>query len=946
MASRNWQRLMKAYWQTSPTRRVPRRTRIILSIEQLESRLTPSTLTVNSLLDTVSPSTGSSQVTLRDAVLASENHTTDNLGDTGTGDDTIVFSPGLAAQNAGAGQGVIALSLGGDGNNGGSDANGPSALLITDILTIVGPTGASGIAIARASSVSVLRLFETTTGGRLTLQNLTLTGGTAHFVGPGNAGLGGGVFNAGTTTLTNCSLSGNSSDEAGGGISTTGTLTISGSILSANSAINGGGCIFAAQGKVTISNSTLSGNSTGGGGSIESGGLLVVSNSVFSKNQGGAINNLGGMMISDSTFSGNFARAAGAVYTQDTQTSVISDSTFSGNSATFYGGGAIQNYGGLAVNNCTFSANTARGDISNLGGGAIDNMAALAVSNSTFSANSCEGLGGGIDNDGTLTVSDSTLSANRAYSPNPGGGGGSGGGGIYNFTTATLSGDIIDGNFNDLSPASVPDDIAGEKNIDTINSTNNLIGVGGADGLMDGQNGNQVGVSLSDVGLAPLENYGGPTQTFALLPGSFAIAKGLTETTATVDQRGAARPIRSASDVGAFQDEGYTLTPTNTPQSANLNTAFAQPLLVTLSENFANDPLPGATILFTGPTSGPSAALSSPSATDDNGQASVTATANNTPGGPYTVTTTDAGTDMATFDLTNTNPEPTLTSINPSQAAASSPDTTITLTGTGFVNGSTADFNGTPIATTFVSATQLTAVVPAADLTTAGMDSMTVVTAGPGGGTSDLLIFNVTSPPAVQLPPAVSVAFGPAGEVLELVNSAGFLTQVVNGVAQPLGNGGVRYASIAYGPNGAVVEVVGLNGVLTQFINGVAVQLGNGGVSSASVAFVGSTEVMEVVGLNGVLTQFINGVAVQLGNGGVSSASVAYVGNTQVLEVVSSAGVLTQFTNGVPQQLGGAGVQSAGVAFNANSEVLDIIFSDGSLDQFDAFGVRPLGMVS
>jgi hypothetical protein len=209
------------------------------------------------------------------------------------------------------------------------------------------------------------------------------------------------------------------------------------------------------------------------------------------------------------------------------------------------------------------------------------------------------------------------------------------------------------------------------------------------------------------------------------------------------------------------------------------------------------------------------------------------------------------------------------------------------------------------------------------------------------GGRVDIGAFEFQQNP----PPSVSVAFGPSGAVVELVNSEGVLTQFDASGAHQLGNGGVRYAGIAYGPNGAVLEVVGLNGVLTQFINGVAVQLGNGGVSSASVAYVGNTQVLEVVGLNGVLTQFINGVAVQLGNGGVSSASVAYVGNTQVLEVVSSAGVLTQFTNGVPQQLGGAGVQSAGVAFFANNEVLDIIFSDGTLDQFDVFGVHRLGMV-
>ena len=41
---------------------------------------------------------------------------------------------------------------------------------------------------------------------------------------------------------------------------------------------------------------------------------------------------------------------------------------------------------------------------------------------------------------------------------------------------------------------------------------------------MNGVNGNQVGVA--NPGLAPLGNYGGPTRTIALLPGSPAIDAG------------------------------------------------------------------------------------------------------------------------------------------------------------------------------------------------------------------------------------------------------------------------------------------------------------------------------------------------------------------------------------------------------------------------------------
>ena len=79
------------------------------------------------------------------------------------------------------------------------------------------------------------------------------------------------------------------------------------------------------------------------------------------------------------------------------------------------------------------------------------------------------------------------------------------------------------------------------------------------------------------------------------------------------------------------------------------------------------------------------------------------------------------------------NPVPTLTNISPSSATAGSGDTMITLTGTNFVSTSTADFNGVAIATTFVNAMQLTAIIPAADF---GTEPVTVVNPTPGGGTS------------------------------------------------------------------------------------------------------------------------------------------------------------------------------------------------------------------
>ena len=57
-----------------------------------------------------------------------------------------------------------------------------------------------------------------------------------------------------------------------------------------------------------------------------------------------------------------------------------------------------------------------------------------------------------------------------------------------------------------------------------VSGADNLIGVGGSDGLVNGQNGNMVGVAAPFLG--SLGSYGGPTQTIPLLPGSPAIDAG------------------------------------------------------------------------------------------------------------------------------------------------------------------------------------------------------------------------------------------------------------------------------------------------------------------------------------------------------------------------------------------------------------------------------------
>jgi hypothetical protein len=159
--------------------------------------------------------------------------------------------------------------------------------------------------------------------------------------------------------------------------------------------------------------------------------------------------------------------------------------------------------------------------------------------------------------------------------------------------------------------------------------------------------------------LAALSNYGGPTQTMALLPGSLAIDAGSSDYGGSTDQRGDSR--LGNTDIGAFESQGFTIAVSSgNNQSAAVNTAFANPLVVTVTANNSVEPVAGGLITFTAPSSDASAVLTgSPATIGSGGTASVTATANGTTS-TYTVSASASGiATPAQFSLTNTAQERT-----------------------------------------------------------------------------------------------------------------------------------------------------------------------------------------------------------------------------------------------------------------------------------------------
>lgn len=97
------------------------------------------------------------------------------------------------------------------------------------------------------------------------------------------------------------------------------------------------------------------------------------------------------------------------------------------------------------------------------------------------------------------------------------------------------------------------------------------------------------------------------------------------------------------------------------------------------------------------------------------------------------------------------NPTPSLDTYAPFQAYAGAADTPFVLTGSNFVATSVVRIGGVDVPTTFISATELRATMPASKLAAVGIVPVLVFTPAPGGGSSQTLGFSVVVRPGANL---------------------------------------------------------------------------------------------------------------------------------------------------------------------------------------------------
>jgi predicted outer membrane repeat protein len=408
-------------------------------------------------------------------------------------------------------------------------------------------------------------------------------------IGPDNTAVGGGagIFLDGFLTVVNSTIDGNHADGNGGGIFCTfGTADLTDTTVSNNQSGFSGGGIFSNGCKITLRGTSL--------GPDE--GCNIIGNT-SDKNGGGFINDNSDaeLLVDTCSISGNTAANGGGIANGnvDNISTTILNSLITGNHAIGGDGGGISDgfFGGAVNETLTIIDRTtiSNNDASLDGGGYFkafptDPTHITTITNTTISSNHAARNGGGISADGPINISNTTVFHNDAKGS---------GGGIFNtfssfdLNNVTIAGNIADNDGqhtddsdddgggiagsdggsiairNTLIADNLDNSPTGPKDTDCSTTSglvidskgHNLIGVTDADCVISGDTtGNIVNqpAKLDPNGLQA-NGSDGP-MTVALVDGSPAIDAGDSVATAT-DERGVARTLGLAPDIGAFESD-------------------------------------------------------------------------------------------------------------------------------------------------------------------------------------------------------------------------------------------------------------------------------------------------------------------------------------------------------------------------------------------------------
>ncbi len=256
------------------------------------------------------------------------------------------------------------------------------------------------------------RLFDVSSSGTLTLENMTLTGGKVS----GSAAKGGAVYNSGNLKMTSCRVTGNQAiggsgqNAAGGGIYSNGSsLTLVNDLVgrevvrtythgynfntgigtgatkpstktigASNKAAGGtgasgqGGGLYAVGGIVNVTNCTIAGNQLSGGVNAQGGGIYVTGATLKLKND------VIGLKV-DRSHTTTLSLTTYTETSKKTSNTVGASNKAAGGTGSGQGGGLYVAGGSVNVTNCTIGDNQLSGGLNAQGGGIYANGVANIV---------------------------------------------------------------------------------------------------------------------------------------------------------------------------------------------------------------------------------------------------------------------------------------------------------------------------------------------------------------------------------------------------------------------------------------------------------------------------------------------------------------------------------------------------------------------------------------
>ncbi|MBI5383215.1 MAG: hypothetical protein HZA90_00865 [Verrucomicrobia bacterium] len=480
----------------------------------------------------------------------------------------------------------------------------PGASLTLRHITVANGRSTHGAGLYNDSGVVALVDCILTNNSAIGLPGATGTNGPQNLSGsrggngsPGTPGRGGGIFNTGFLRATNTAFFNNCAqggDGGAGGRASDGmplpdgfgrcTFGLPGGNggYGADGSAGSGGAIYNSGDAVLVGadlrRNHAQGGAGGAGGSSGCGGCgmrgaspgsAAIGGAAF----GGAVCNWGRLSLAASLLADNTATGGKG---GDGGSSCGYDGPGAGASGGPANGAAVCNFGTNALMNTTLAHNHASGGGSGMDGGWGGGSGHGA------SGNVGEASGGGVDNAGWLAITNCTIWRNASWQVATQGSPGA----SYAASLRSRSGSVTE----------LLNTIVGNPA-----STSNCLGVildRGHNLASDGSLALTSPDSMEYVDplLGPLADNGGPTLTMAPAPESLAIDGGDPATCPSTDQRGVARPVGTACDIGAVEGGGVVHLPKLTLSFSPSIVATGTPaaLIFTL-ENPTNFALTGIT---------------------------------------------------------------------------------------------------------------------------------------------------------------------------------------------------------------------------------------------------------------------------------------------------------------------------------------------------------------